>query len=49
VVTYTRKVLDTSATNKNDGVLLKVVTYARDVGSDFVAVSKANTSDLTKS
>jgi hypothetical protein len=31
VVTYTWKVLNTTATNKNDAVLLQVVSLSRDV------------------
>ena len=47
VVTYTRQVLYTASTDKHDGVLLKVVTLARDVGIDLFRVGKADTRDFT--
>jgi hypothetical protein len=49
VVTHTRKVLHTAAADHNHGVLLKVMTFARDVCRNFVARRKAYTSNLTKS
>jgi hypothetical protein len=34
-VTNARKILNAAATNKNDGVLLKIVAFTWDVSSDF--------------
>jgi hypothetical protein len=48
VITNTRKVLYTAAANENDGVFLEVVTFTRDVCSDFVTGGKTHTSDLTQ-
>jgi hypothetical protein len=49
VVTHTGKVLHTTATNKHDRVLLEIVTLARDVAVDLLAVGEADTSHLTHS
>ena len=48
VVTDTRKVLNTAATDHNNAMLLKIVAFARDVGRNFNAVGKTNSGDLTK-
>ena len=48
VVTHAGEVLDTTAANQNDRVLLEVMTDTGDVGGNLVAVRQANTSDLTK-
>jgi hypothetical protein len=48
VVTDTGKVLNTTAADHDNGVLLQGVANAGDVGGDFVAVGQANTSDLTQ-
>jgi hypothetical protein len=48
VVTDARKVLNAAATDEDDRVLLKVVTFARDVGGDFHTVREADTRDLPK-
>lgn len=42
------KVTDSTATNEHDGVLLEVVSFTADVGSDFLAVRKANPGDLSE-
>jgi hypothetical protein len=49
VVTNTGKVLNTAATNHDDGVLLEVMTDTGDISGDFIAVGKTNTSNLTQS
>jgi hypothetical protein len=49
VITYTWKVLDTTATNQDDRVLLKVVTLTGDVGVNLLAVSQTHTCYLTHS
>ena len=48
VVPDAGKVTDSAATNQNDRVLLKVVSFAADIGGDFLAIREANTSDLSK-
>jgi hypothetical protein len=47
VVTNTRKVLDTTATNQHDAVFLKVVALAGDVCIDLFLVGKTDTRDFT--
>ena len=49
VVTYTREILDTTATHEHDGVLLEVVTLTRDVGIDLFRIRETYTRDLTHS
>ena len=49
VVTYTRKVLYTTATDQHDAVLLEVVALARDVGIDLFGVGQTDTRYLTHS
>jgi hypothetical protein len=49
VITHTWKIWNTTTTDKHDSVLLEVVAFATDVGPNFLAVSKAHTSNLTKS
>ena len=49
VITYTGKVTNTSATDKNDRVLLKVVTDTGDVAGSFHTVGESYSGDLTKS
>ena len=49
VVTHTGQVLDTSASDQNGAVLLKVVTFAGNVDRTFLLVGKTNTCDLTHS
>jgi hypothetical protein len=49
MVPNTRKILDTTATDQNRGVLLQVVAYTRDIGSDFHSVGKPNTCNFSKS
>ena len=48
VIPGTRKVLDTAAADHDDGVLLKVVTFTRNVAGNLNSVGKADTGDLTK-
>jgi hypothetical protein len=48
MVTYTGKVTNTSTTDKNNGVLLKVMTDTGDVGSSFHSVGKSYSCNLTK-
>ena len=49
VVTYTGKVLHTTAAHKHDGVLLKVVALAGDVCVDLFLIGKSHTGYLTHS
>ena len=49
MVTYTRKVLDTSAANEDDGVFLKVVPLTADIADDFVPVRETNLRNLSES
>jgi hypothetical protein len=48
VITYTGKVTNTATTDKNNGVLLKVVTDTGNVGSSLHSVGKSYSGDLTK-
>ena len=48
MVTYTGKVTNTSTTDKNNGVLLKVVTDTGNVRCSFHSVCKSYSCDLTK-
>ena len=49
MVTYTGQVTNTTTTDKNDRVLLKVVTDTGDIGSSFHTVGESYSGDLTKS
>ena len=49
VVTYAGKVANSSASDENDGVLLKVVTDTGDVAGSFHSVGKSYSGDLTES
>ena len=49
VVTHTRQVLHTAATDQNHGVFLKVVAFTADVGDDFETVREAHLGNLTES
>ena len=49
MVTYTGQVTNTSTTDKNNGVLLKVVTDTGNVRGSFHSVGKSYSGDLTKS
>ena len=49
VVTYTRQVTYTSASDKNDGVLLQVVSDTGDIHGRFKSVGQTDTRDLTES
>jgi len=49
VVTDTRKIWHTTTTDEHNGVLLEVVTFAADIGPDFLAVGQADTRDLAES
>ena len=48
VISDTRKVLHTTPANKHHGVLLQIVPYARDIGSNFHTVCQADTSDFAQ-
>lgn len=48
VVTNTREVFNTTATDQDHGVLLQVVTFTTDVGSHFETVSQTNTAYFTQ-
>ncbi len=48
VVTNTRQVLDTAAADEDDGVLLKVVSLARNVRGNFHSVRQTNAAHLPK-
>jgi hypothetical protein len=48
VVANAGKVTDTAATDQNDRVFLKVVTFTTDVGADFTTVGESDSSDLSK-
>jgi hypothetical protein len=49
VITYTGQVLNTSASDQNGAVLLKVVTFTGNVNRTFLLVRKTYTCDLTHS
>jgi hypothetical protein len=49
VISNARKVLNSTTSDKNNGVLLQVVAFARNVGGDFDTVGQSNTSSLSKS
>ena len=49
VITHAWEVLNTTATDHNDGVFLKVVAFAGDVGVDLFLVGEADTGNLTHS
>ena len=49
MVTYTGQVTNTSTTDKNNGVLLKVVADTGNVGRSLHTVGKSYSGDLTKS
>jgi len=48
VISDTGKVLHTAPANKHHGVLLQIVPYARDIGSNFHTVCQTDTSDFTQ-
>ena len=49
MVANTRQVLHTTAANKHDGVFLKVMTFAANVGDHFFTIGKTDFSHFTKS
>ena len=49
VVTHTGQILDTTASDQNGAVLLKVVTFAGNVDRTFLLVGKTHTGDLSQS
>jgi hypothetical protein len=49
VITYTRQVTDTSASDQDHRVLLEVVTDTGDVGGSLQTVGQTDSRDLTKS
>jgi hypothetical protein len=48
VVTHTRQVLDTTATNQHHAVFLQVVSFAADVGDDLKSVGQAHFGNLAQ-
>jgi hypothetical protein len=48
VVADTRKVFHPTATNEDDGVFLKVVSFTADVGDDFEAVGETHFGHLAE-
>lgn len=48
VVTHTWQVFHTTATHKNNGVLLEVVAFTADVGNNFMPVGEADFGNLTQ-
>ena len=48
VIPTTREVTDSTTTHKHDGVLLKIVTFAADVGGDFLAFGEPDTGHFAK-
>src|SRR4051812_5173215 len=49
LVAHARQVLDAAAADQHDGVLLQVVTLARDVGRDLHLVGQTHAADLAQS
>ena len=49
MVSCTRKVLYSSSTDKNNAVLLKVVTFTWNIACYFHSVRETNSGDLTQS
>src|SRR5438876_9584722 len=47
VITDTGEVFHTAATHQNDGMLLQIVAFVRDVSDDFIAVSQAHFGHFT--
>ena len=48
VVSNTGEIANATAANEHDGVLLKIVAFAADVGSHFVAVRQPNAAHLAE-
>ncbi len=49
VITNTRKILDTAASDEDDAVFLQIVSFARNISGNFDSVRQTYTSHLTKS
>lgn len=49
VVADTWEIGDTTTADEHNGVFLKVVTFAADVGPDFLPVSETHAGDFTES
>ncbi len=49
VITDTWQIFDTTATNHDGAVFLKVVAFPADVGGDFISVGQTDTSVFAKS
>jgi hypothetical protein len=47
MISHAGQVLDPTASQKNDGVLLENMTLARDVGCHLDAIAQPNSGDLT--
>src|SRR5690606_6648667 len=48
VVAHTRQVLHTAAADQDHAVLLQVVAFTTDVGTDFVTAGKTHTADFAQ-
>jgi hypothetical protein len=46
VITNTREILDTTASDENHRVLLEVVPFTRDISPDFSSVAQPDARDL---
>lgn len=49
VVSYTRQILHAATTNENDGMLLEIMTFVRNIGDDLAAVRETDLCHLTDS
>ena len=49
VITYSGKVFHTTAAHQHDGVFLKIVPFARDVGIHLFLIGQSNTGHFTHS
>ena len=49
LVSHTGEVANTTATNQDDGVFLKIVSFAGDVDRHFLAVAQSNAGNFAKS
>ena len=48
LVSHTGKVANTTASDEDDGVLLKVMAFTWNVSRDFFSIGKSNTSHLSE-
>ena len=49
VVTHTGKIFHTASADEDDGVFLKIVTFAGNVSDDFLSVGQAHLGDFAES